>query len=295
VCLQLKAAGCKKGMVINMKLGIRAHDMERAPLETLVANIKNKGLTCTQLALSKVIDNFNVEAAALTPGMAFHIRDIFAKNQVDIAVLGCYLNMTDPDAASREKIHDIYKAHIRFARHLGCGMVGTETGAVNSAYTFEEANHSKEALDWLIENVKRIVDYAERMGVIFSIEPVYTHIMSSLDRTYQVLQAVNSPNLQVIFDPVNILHAGNYKEQDDIIKGAFELFGKDIAAIHVKDFKMVGDTFKPLPSGQGDFNYELLFKLIKEKKPYIHILMEDTTPANVFQAIGYLKNIYYTD
>lgn len=275
-----------------MKIGIRAHDMERTSLEELAAGIHRKGFACTQLALGKAIDSFNVEVGALNPGMAFHIRDIFARNKVDIAVLGCYLNLTDPDKTSRDNIHGIYKAHIRFAKSLGCGMVGTETGAVNSAYSFEEANHSKEALEWLIENVKILVDYAEKMGVLLGIEPVHSHIMSSLERTYQVLQAVNSPNLQVIFDPVNLLNGENYKEQDDIIKGAFELFGKDIAAIHVKDFKVEEKIFKSLPSGQGDFHYELLFRLIKEKKPYIHVLMEETTPDNVFQAKGYLENIY---
>lgn len=275
-----------------MKIGIRAHDMERASLEELAAGIHRKGFACTQLALSKAIDSFNVEASALTPGMAFHIRDVFAQNKVDIAVLGCYLNITDPDNSAREKIHSTYKAHLRFAKSLGCGMVGTETGAVNSAYTFEEANHSKEALDWLIENIKRIVDYAECMGVILGIEPVHSHIMSSLDRTYQVLQAVNSPNLQVIFDPVNLLNADNYKEQDNIIKGGFELFGGDIAAIHVKDFKIEDNIIRSVTSGQGDFNSPLLFKLIKEKKPYIHVLMEDTSPSNVFQAKGYLESIY---
>ena len=42
-----------------IQIGIRAHDMEQAPIEKLVENINKKGLTCTQLALSKAITAFN--------------------------------------------------------------------------------------------------------------------------------------------------------------------------------------------------------------------------------------------
>ena len=161
-----------------------------------------KRFSCTQLALKKAIYEFNTDVEAMTPGMALYIKEVFAQNKVDIAVLGCYLNLTTPNKTELIRTMEKYKAHIRFGSLLGCGVVGTETGAVNESYTFEEANHTKEALDILIENLKRIVEYAEKMGVIFGIEPVFKHIMSDLERTYKVLQAVNSPNLQVIFDPV---------------------------------------------------------------------------------------------
>lgn len=275
-----------------MRIGIRAHDMEKAPLEELVANIAKKGFQCTQLALKKAIYEFNVNPEAFSPGMALYIKEIFAKNKVDVSVLGCYLNLTTPDLKEHAKIMETYKAHIRFASLLGCGMVGTETGAVNAQYTFEEANHSEEALQILIENVKFLVDYAEKMGVIFGIEPVYTHIMSDIDRTYRVLQAVNSPNLQVIFDPVNVLHYGNYQKQEEIIKGAFELFGKDIAAIHAKDFKVEDKRIVSLPSGSGELNSELLLHLVKKEKPYIHVLLEDTKPSNAIKAREYMEKIY---
>lgn len=277
-----------------MKIGIRAHDMERAPLEELVQNINKKGFQCTQLALQKAIDEFNVDKEALTPGLAFYIRDIFRKYNVDIAVLGCYLNMANPDNIERKDTLDTYKAHIRFASLLGCGMVGTETGAVNREYRYEEANHSEKALQILIENLKYVVEYGEKMGVIIGMEPVFFHIVSDIERTYKVIQAVNSPNLQIIFDPVNLLSYQNYKNQEDIMKGAFELFGKDIAAIHAKDFKVEGQEIRSYVSGEGLLNYGLLLSLIKKHKPYIHVLLEDTTPSNVLQTKEFVENAYKT-
>lgn len=275
-----------------MRIGIRAHDMEKAPFEELVKNISKKGFSCTHIALKKSIYEFNVSEEAMTPGMALYMKQIFAENKVDVAVLGCYLNLANPNKEKLRKTIETYKAHIRFAALLGCGVVGTETGAVNEEYRYEEANHSEEALQIFIENVKEVVAYAEKMGVILAIEPVYKHIVYNNQRARQVLDAISSPNLQIIFDPVNQISVENYTKQDEIIQSAFDLLGKDIAVIHAKDFVIENHEVKSVPAGKGMFHYEPLMKLIKERKPYIHVTLEDTTPENVFEAKGYLERLY---
>jgi L-ribulose-5-phosphate 3-epimerase len=275
-----------------MRIGIRAHDMEKAPFEELVQNIGKKGFYSAQLALQKAIYEFNVNIEAMTPGMAFYVKDIFARYKVDIAILGCYLNLTNTVEHERKQIRETYKTHIRFASLLGCGMVGTETGSLNPDYSFTNDDHSEKALELFIENLKIIVDYAEKMGVIIGVEPVYKHIVSDLERTYRVLNTVNSPNLQIIFDPVNLLSYDNYKEQDDIIRGAFQLFGKDIAAIHSKDFQIVYKEIAEIPTGTGIFHHELLLTLIKKHKPFIHVLLEGTKPSEAVSARKYLEEIY---
>ena len=140
----------------HMQLGIRLHDIKKAPLEERLAIAKEQGFLCGHLALSKVITEYPVDDGALTPGYAMYLKKIFAKNDLDIAVLGCYLNLANPDEGQLAKITHRYLAHIRFASLLGVGVVGTETGAVNEAYKFEEKNHSDEALDiFLARDLKK--------------------------------------------------------------------------------------------------------------------------------------------
>ena len=277
-----------------MRIGIRAHDMEPAPLDELIANIHMKGFHCTQLALSKAIHDFKTDIGAMTPGLAMYIRELCIENKVDIAVLGCYLNLCHPDPAKHAEIIEKYKAHIRFASVLGCGVVGTETGAVNAEYKYEPANHSEEALQLFIDNLRPVVEYAEKMGVIIAIEPVYKHIVCNLKRAKKVLDEINSPNLQIIFDPVNLLYPGNLDTQDEMIEEAFALLNKDIAVIHCKDYKV--DTQKnelvSIPSGQGSFNYPLLMKKIKENKPFVHISLENTKPENAIATREFLEKLY---
>ena len=277
-----------------LQFGIRGHDMPQAPFEEWVKSIADAGFCCTQLALAKAVQDFPVGRETMTPGMAMYMRRVFEKNQVDVAVLGCYRNLATPDETELADTLKWYEAHLRFAAHLGCGMVGTETGAVNREYRYEEANHTEAALDVFAERLKRVVDMAERLGVLVGVEPVWCHTMYNQERKRKVLDMVNSPNLRVILDPVNLLTPDNYKEQDELVRGAFELFGEEIAAIHVKDFAVRDSRFAegPMALGEGEFNFPLLFGLIKKRKPCVHVLLENSIPENVMQSYEYAKRVY---
>lgn len=275
-----------------MRIGIRAHDCAKLSFEELVKNISDQGFYCTQLALKKAIRDFPVDRGAMTPGMALYMKRVFDKYQVDVSVLGCYLNLGNPDPRQLEEITETYKAHIRFASLLGCGVVGTETGAVNTSYSFEPANHSEEALEVFIKNLRPVVDYAEKLGVIFAIEPVYKHIVHDVTRARQVLDRIQSPNLQIIFDPVNVLSADNYLRQDEIVDEAFRLLGNEIAVVHAKDFLIEGELVVSVPAGTGGFHYDVLMKQVKERKPFIHVLLEDTKPDNAAASKEFVEKHY---
>lgn len=275
-----------------MRLGIRAHDTKYAPLEELIPNIHNLGFKCMHIALSKSIKEFKPDICTMTPGLAMYIKELCIENKLDIAVLGCYLNLCNPDPEQHKQIVEKYKAHIRFASVLGCGVVGTETGAVNVEYKYEPANHTEEALNLFIENLKPIVKYAEQFGVIVAIEPVWKHIVCTIERARKVLDAINSPNLQIIFDPVNVLYTGNIDRQDEIIEQAFDLLRDDIAVVHCKDYVVEGDELKSIAAGTGGLNYPLLLKKIKQYKPYIHCTLENTVPENAIATRDFMENLY---
>ena len=275
-----------------MRLGIRAHDTKYAPLEELIPNIHNLGFKCMHIALSKSIKEFKPDICTMTPGLAMYMKELCIENKVDIAVLGCYLNLCNPDPEQHKQIVEKYKAHIRFASVLGCGVVGTETGAVNVEYKYEPANHTEEALNLFIDNLKPIVKYAEQFGVIIAIEPVWKHIVCTIERARKVLDAIDSPNLQIIFDPVNVLYTGNIDRQDEIIEQAFDLLRDEIAVVHCKDYVVEGDELKSIAAGTGGLNYPLLLKKIKQYKPYVHCTLENTVPENAIATREFMENLY---
>ena len=268
------------------------HDTKNLPLEERLIEVNKQGFSCVHLALSKVIRENSVAPEALTPGYAMYLKRLFSDKRLDIAVLGCYLNLANPDPDKLKEITEKYKAHIRFASLLGCGVVGTETGAPNAEYKYEPACHSEEALELFIRNLRPVVEYAEKMGVIFAIEPVWKHIVYNPARARRVLDEIGSPNLQIILDPVNLLDISNYEHQVEIVEEAVDLLGKDVAVVHIKDYVIKDGKLDSVAAGIGNMNYSAIMKFIKDRKPYIHTTLENTVPDNAVQARKYIQKLW---
>ena len=151
-----------------LQLGLRLHDAEQLPIEEQLPIVREKGYTCVHLALSKSMKEYPCGPSALTPGYAHYLKHLFEQNQMDVAVLGNYLNLAHPDPEVIRVSLEKYYAHIRFASLLGCGMVGTETGAPNPEYKYCPECRTDAALSAFIRNINPVVRCAERFGVILA-------------------------------------------------------------------------------------------------------------------------------
>ena len=266
-----------------IQLGLRLHDAEKLPMEQLLPLVREKGYTCCHLALSKLLKDVPCTASALTPGYAHYLKHVFADNGIDIAVLGNYLNLLNPDEDYLKTAYEKYYAHIRFASLLGCGMVGTETGAPNREYKFCPECRDEKTLELFIERLRPVVKCAEDYGVVFAIEPVARHSVYDPKPCRRVLDEIGSHNLQVLFDPVNMLDLDNVDRRDTLFAEALELLGPDIAMIHLKDFVRTpgeGYGLKSVGAGTGEMDYSAIMRFVKAEKPFIYATLENTTPEN---------------
>lgn len=275
-----------------MLIGVRAHDFGKYPVEELAIRIQEKNISYIQLALSKAIEGIDDPTGKLNPGLASQIRDVLYEHKIKISVLGVYLNYIHPNETIRNNNIELFKEHVRFARDFGCSVVGTETGSLNGDYSFNNENNGEKAFNLLYESLIELVKEAEKFGVFVGIEGVTSHVLTTPQRIKMMLDKINSNHLQVIFDPVNLIDIKNYKNQDKIIQESFELFGDKIIIIHAKDFTIEDGKLSQVAPGKGILNYKLLADLIKERKPYIEILMEETTPETMTDSLSYIKNYF---
>jgi sugar phosphate isomerase/epimerase len=267
---------------MNINIGVRAHDFAVTDdVENLSKIISKTGARSIQLALKKSLTGFNTDTGNLSQGMARYIRDSLYKYGINISVLGCYVNLIHPDKTERRNAIEKFKEHIRFAKDFGCNLVGTETGSLNADYSYNEDNKKDYALKLFLESLFELVEEAEKFGVFVGIEGVTKHTINTPERMHKVLETVNSNNLQVIFDPVNLIDETNYKDQDNLVDKSFELFGDKINIIHAKDFIVKDNKLKVVPAGFGEFNYEKFIKILKDKKPFIDILLENSSKESV--------------
>lgn len=276
-------------MTDSISLGLRLHDTKDGTFEERLACAKKQGFSCIHLALSK-IQGLTADPEALTPGYARYIRHALDDAGLDLAVLGCYLNLGNPDAREMTKIQAKYRAHIRFASFLGEGIVGTETGCPNTTYTFDkEACRSETALEHFIDNLRPIVREAEKWGVMLAIEPVARHIVWNPERARCVLDSVGSENLGIILDPVNLLDADNVSRADEVFAEAIDLLGSHVCVLHLKDYVVEEGGIRSVGCGQGQMDYTRILRFAKEKKPHIQATFENTKPDNAGTCREYIE------
>ena len=281
-----------------LQVGIRLHDVntngsgEEKTMEARAEKAKLEGFSCVHLAYQKVMGQVCFDDAALNEGLACYTRRVFGQQGLDIAVLGCYLNLAHPDPEELKKIKSRYFGHLRGASLAGCSVVGTETGAPNAQYKLDANTHSKEALDTFIRNLAEVVERAEHWGVSMAIEPVWNHIVYNADRAVEVLKAIQSPNLRIILDPVNLLCMENADDREEIFRDAFEKLRDHIAVVHIKDFVRRDGKLISVAAGTGEMRYENLLGMLKQSKPFVQATLENTTNENAVQARELIERIY---
>jgi sugar phosphate isomerase/epimerase len=277
-----------------LQFGLRAHDFGTLPAERLADALAPFKPVSIQLALTKALADSPYKTGALSPGYARRLRRIFEERGIAIAVLGCYINPVHPDADAREKALRSFEEHLRFARDFGCAVVGTETGSRNADCSWHPDTETDETFDLLCSSIERLVRTAERYGSIVGVEAVASqHTVSTIERMEKLLARVDSPNLQVIYDPVNLIPVeGLTESQDDFFARAFAAFGPRIVAVHIKDFRMEqGKKIGTLPSGTGELDYPALFRRLQAVKPYVDTLLENSKPASLSETLDFVRRI----
>lgn len=273
-------------------IGTRGHDIGgmMSP-EVLAQAMAEQGFEAVQLVAYRSIMGVSEESGYLTPGLAYKVGHAFNQRGIHVALIGSYFNLLHPDEAVVAEGIKRFKEYIRHAKDFRGNLVGTETGSYNSDYSYNPENNSEEALLRVIEIFKELVGEAKNHGVMVGIEGLWAHAISTPKRMKRVLDAVDSGNLQVIFDPVNLLHIDNYKDANNIIDEAFELYGDRIILIHAKDFVVENNELKPVPIGQGLLDYKHLFDLTNQYKPGIEVIIEDVRGEALKTSQRYLETI----
>ena len=264
-------------------------------VEVLAKRVAGHGLCTVQFAANKSIPDFDADAGRLSPGFAAHVREGFDAQGVSIAVIGCYINLATLDEAGAQFQLGRFKEYLRYARDFGCSVVGTETGSVKADFAFHPDNHGEEAYQRVLGRVRELVAEAERFGVFVCVEGVEQFVINSPRRLRRLIDDVGSNNLQVIFDPVNLLSAQNYAAQDEIIREAFELFGGRMAVFHAKDFVVMPDgALRQVPTGTagGRLNWPLFLGLVKRQKPWASIVLENTSPETLGASVAFVRRAW---
>ena len=106
----------------------------------------------------------------------------------------------------------------------------------------------------VLERLRKMIAYAKEEGVVLLHENEKEIYGDIAERCLDLMQELYCDNFKAVFDPANFVQCG----QDT--KEAYDMLGKYIEYIHIKDAKFADGTVTP--SGYGDGNVEYILKKV---------------------------------
>ena len=265
-----------------MKKGIRGHDVVASGLNSICQKCLDNGIEYLQLVLEKSVQNFKY--GIFSEEYANTLKKELGS--LKLAVLGSYINPSNPDEEALRQDIAKFKEKIKYASILNPIVVGTETGIYKEGET-----DSEEAYQRVLLTIKELTSEAEKYGVCIGVEMVGCFVINSPKKLKRLIDDIGSDNVKAIFDPVNILNIDNYKNQDEIINETFDLLRDRICTVHAKDFCIENGEFKMVKPTEGLLNYRLIFEKLKEHNLDVPIICEEITDDDAKKAFKRLTAI----
>ena len=170
-----------------------------------MTKLQENKIECVQLALKKSIADVDFSVGNYSGGLAHFVDKKLKDAGVHVSVLGCYINPTNPNEEKRQAEMTRFIEHLRYAKSIGADMVGTETGRLDEDFNIVPGTYTETCYQRLLKTMRPLVAAAEKLGVIIGVEGVATHTLYSPEMMQRFLDDIDSPNVEVILDAVNLL------------------------------------------------------------------------------------------
>lgn len=158
------------------------------------------------------------------------------------------LGSNDPATCARGM--EIMEKTIQFADDLGIRII------MLAGYDVYYEEGSEETRARFLENMKKSVLLAAKMGILMGFETMETEFMNTVGKAMETVNLINSPYLNVYPDAGNITNAAVAHGEnvlEDLKKGA----GK-ITSMHLKE--TVPGKFREIPFGTGHVDFESMIE-----------------------------------
>ncbi len=270
-----------------MKIGVRAHDFGRREIGEMAGLLHDEEYEAAQLALPKAF--MGIESYDdITPEKLEQIRTSFEKQNIDIAVFGCYMDLGNPDENVRRYAVDTLKKSMTWAKELGAHVVGTET-----AYPRLNWELRQQWKLFMMDSILRVMEEAVRVDMPLAIEPVWWHPLEDLETTMEVLEKVgDAAHLRMIFDASNLLKHPETTDQDACWTRWLDSVGDVIDVMHIKDFSLDRrKIYQPEALGAGVMDYTAISRWLEKQEREIYLLREEMNLLFAKEDIAFMRSL----
>jgi sugar phosphate isomerase/epimerase len=239
-------------------------DLTNAEIARFMAD---NGFVSTELCFKSADADFWVyngrsDLSPMTDRRAREIVGTYRDAGIEVASLGVFTNLIEPDAAEREANLAYFRRMIEIAADNAIPVVATETGFHPDARGVR-ASVFEEDFARLVESFRSLCELGDEYDVDVALEPSVIDIVPSAKRARDFIREVGSPRAKILLDPANLIANSTEEEM-------FEHLAPHIAYLHGKD-RRVNDA-KGRIVGDGEIDWPRFLSLYHrhaEGKPFI--------------------------
>lgn len=274
-----------------MKIAFRTHDLGVKGLAPAIEKCKTCGISAVQLVAYKFMDELKYRPGQLTEENSAALGAALKSAGIDVALIGAYFNPVHSDPEKVGNGVAVFKEYLSHGKRLGCDIVGSETGSYNDdKWTYNPKNRTEEALERVIATFRGLAEYAATLGVNVGMEGAAGHVCYDVKTLSRALDAINMPNVQVIFDIYNYLDASNHEKYLEILDEGLKTFAGRIRVFHIKDYVFEEGKVKQVPPGTGLFDFDAILSRIKAYDKNAYLVLEGTTGENIVPCIKFIED-----
>ena len=217
------------------------------------------------------------------------IRKAFEAEGVPIAEIGIWRNLVSTDPETRKANRDYAAECLAIAEEVGARSAVSYIGsyAPGSDYGPHPHNLTDEAFADTVEVARELIDTVKPKRAKFALEMLQYGLPDSIDKTVELIHAVDRPAFAAHLDPVNlILTPRQYWDTGALLREAFAKLGKWIVSCHAKDIVLHHQAalhFDEVMIGEGQLDYRTYLREL-EKAGDVPLMLEHLDAADYAKA-----------
>lgn len=220
------------------------------------------------------------------------IRLAFAHAGVEISAVGGYSNLIHPHPERRSAAYQRFIGLMKLCEAVGARMLCSETGTCHPAsdWEWDPANATDQAMETLLETVRPLADTAADYGVTLGFEPYVMNVCYNAERAAYFVRQLDRDNVKLVADPAGLLTRSTLNRQHQALPEIFRFIAPSMGLVHTEDcLPDPAGHFQWLAAGQGQVNYGLFMRLIRQSGYSGPFILEHLAEAQIPAAIEYVS------
>ena len=226
--------------------------MQKPSVDEMLANLAEMGYDSVELT---VIPGWSTELDTLDQAERKRIRRLLDQHGLALPAIAGHrpLLASDPTqhAENWRRLTGAIDLCVDWAGVAGPPSLDTTAGG----------GHDRkwdDCRDLMVERLTMLCDYAAQRGVTIGIEPHVNDVLETPERTRELLDLINRPNLKVTFD------ISHFNVQGIPIERSVSLMAPVACFTHVKDESGRVPDFQFLIPGEGEFDYVRYLRAMRQ-------------------------------